>query len=107
MIDGGDCRVLYGGDTAYHDHFKGLGKVDLAIVCIGAYDPYIQAHATPEQAWRMVDHVRADWMLPMHHSTFRLSHEPMSEPIERLLTAARGEAQRIIAHRVGDMWTLN
>ncbi len=107
LIEGGDCRVLYGGDTAYHEHFKRLGKVDLAIVGIGAYDPYIQAHATPEQAWRMVDHVRADWMLPMHHSTFRLSHEPMSEPIERLLTAARGEAQRIIAHRVGDMWTLN
>lgn len=100
-------RVLYGGDTAYHPHFKTLGKVDLAIFGIGAYDPYIQAHATPEQAWRMVDHVRADWMLPMHHSTFRLSHEPMGEPMQRLLSVAARGMDRIITREIGDMWTAN
>jgi L-ascorbate metabolism protein UlaG (beta-lactamase superfamily) len=100
-------RVLYGGDTAYHEHFKTIGKVDLAILGIGGYDPYIQAHATPEQAWRMVDHVRADWVLPMHHSTFRLSHEPMAEPLERLLDAAGNDASRIIIRQIGDMWSDN
>lgn len=100
-------RVLYGGDTAYHEHFKSIGKVDLAILGIGGYDPYVQAHATPEQAWRMVDHVRADWVLPMHHSTFRLSHEPMAEPLERLLDAAGNDASRIIVRQIGDMWSAN
>ena len=46
-------RVLYGGDTAYHEGFREVGKTDLAILGIGAYDPYERAHATPEQAWRM------------------------------------------------------
>ena len=53
LIEAGRRRVLYGGDTAYHEGFRSIGKVDLAILGIGAYDPYIQAHATPEQAWQM------------------------------------------------------
>jgi L-ascorbate metabolism protein UlaG (beta-lactamase superfamily) len=27
-------------------------------------------------------------MIPMHYGTFKLSHEPMEEPLERLLVAA-------------------
>jgi L-ascorbate metabolism protein UlaG (beta-lactamase superfamily) len=98
-------RVLYGGDTAYHEGFRGVGKVDLAILGIGAYDPYVAAHATPEQAWRMADHVRANAVLPMHHSTFRLGHEPAGEPMERLLAAAGRDAERIIVREIGGAWS--
>src|SRR5207302_7619281 len=100
-------RVLYGGDTAYHEGFKALPKVDLAIFGIGAYDPYIAAHATPEQAWKMADHVRADFLLPMHHSTFRLSHEPMDEPIQRMLAAAGRDEERVVVRQIGAQWALN
>jgi L-ascorbate metabolism protein UlaG (beta-lactamase superfamily) len=106
LIEGANRRVLYGGDTAYQEDFREIGKVDLAILGISAYDPYVQAHATPEQAWAMADHVRADYILPMHHSTFRLSYEPMDEPIERLLAAAGRDEQRVIAREVGDSWSL-
>src|SRR4029077_18995673 len=106
LIQSSQHRVLYGGDTAYHEHFRALGKVDLAIFGIGADAPYIAAHASPEQAWKMADHVRADFVLPMHHSTFRLSYEPMDEPIERLLAAAGRDEQRVIAREVGDSWNL-
>jgi L-ascorbate metabolism protein UlaG (beta-lactamase superfamily) len=98
-------RVLYGGDSAYHEHFKDIPRVDLAIVGIGAYDPYEAAHATPEQAWAMANHMNADYVLPMHHSTFCLSHEPMDEPIERMLTAAGEEAGRIVVREVGGQWS--
>lgn len=107
LLKSGKRRVLYGGDTAYHDGFRPLGKVDLAVIGIGAYDPYIAAHATPEQAWRMADHVRADFLMPMHHSTFRLSHEPTAEPMERMLAAAGRDADRIIVRQVGGQWALN
>jgi L-ascorbate metabolism protein UlaG (beta-lactamase superfamily) len=106
LIEGANRRVLYGGDTAYQEHFREIGKVDLAILGISAYDPYVQAHATPEQAWAMADHVRADFVLPMHHSTFRLSYEPMEEPIERLMTAAGKDEDRVIAREVGDSWAI-
>jgi L-ascorbate metabolism protein UlaG (beta-lactamase superfamily) len=96
--------VLYGGDTAYQTHFSDLRAVDLAILGIGAYDPYIAAHATPEQAWEMANHARAERILPMHHSTFRLSHEPTHEPLQRLLEKAGRDVERIVANQVGAMW---
>ena len=105
LIEGSGKRILYGGDTAYHEGFRDVGKVDLAIFGIGAYDPYIAAHATPEQAWAMADHVSADHLLPMHHSTFKLSYEPMHEPIERLMDAAGRLVDRVVAHEVGMTWS--
>jgi L-ascorbate metabolism protein UlaG (beta-lactamase superfamily) len=105
LLEAGNRRVLYGGDTAYHDYFRDLQRVDLAILGIGAYDPYVAVHATPEQAWAMADHCGARAVLPMHHSTFRLSHEPMHEPIERMLAAAGGDAERIVIREVGQQWS--
>jgi L-ascorbate metabolism protein UlaG (beta-lactamase superfamily) len=107
ILDAGARRVLYGGDTAYHEGFKSLPKVDLAIMGIGAYDPWIASHATPEQAMQMADHVAADFVLPMHHSTFKLSHEPTSEPIERLLAAAGRNEDRVVIRQIGGQWAMN
>ena len=106
LIDGGGKRVLYGGDSAYQDYFKSITTpVDLAIIGIGAYDPYLRAHANPEQAWEMAaDFARARHILPIHHSTFRLSYEPLSEPIERLLKAAGDQASRVVVRHVGGAW---
>lgn len=103
-IAGGNRRVLFGGDTAYHTGFADVGAVDLAVVGIGAYDPYVQAHATPEQAWAMADHARAERILPMHHSTFRLGLEPVAEPMERLLIAAGRHGERVVAGEIGGLW---
>ncbi len=105
LLEGSGGRVLFGGDTAYQELFKDIAGVDLAIMGIGAYDPYIHAHATPEQVWTMANHVRADFVLPVHHSTFRLSHEPMHEPLERILTAAGKEGERIPVREPGGAWT--
>jgi L-ascorbate metabolism protein UlaG (beta-lactamase superfamily) len=107
LLESGKRRVLYGGDTAYHEHYKDIGKVDLAIVGIGGYDPYVASHATPEQAWAMANHMNADHILPMHHSTFRLSHEPTGEPMERILTIAGTGADRIVVREVGGQWSEN
>ena len=98
-------RVLYGGDTAYHDGFAAVGLVDLAILGIGAYDPYEAAHATPEQALAMADQCGARHILPMHHSTFRLSYEPTHDPIRRLL-AAIDDPGRVVIREVGQQWAI-
>ena len=106
LLESGKRRVLYGGDTAYHERFRDVANVDLAILGIGGYDPYVAAHATPEQAWQMADHCRADHVLPMHHSTFKLSYEPTAEPIERLLAAAGRLVDRVVATQIGASWKL-
>jgi len=109
LLSKGDRTVLFAGDTAFTDTFDRLGervKVDLAILPIGAYDPWIANHASPEQAWRMFEGLGADYLLPVHHSTFRLSREPVGEPMQRLLAAAGAERWRVVATEVGATWTM-
>src|SRR5215210_7360188 len=97
LITKNDRALVFGGDTAYTQAFARLRprlKIDLAILPIGAYDPYVYAHANPEQAWAMRAEMGATYILPMHHSTFRLSREPVKEPVTRLLKAAGDEDWR-------------
>jgi L-ascorbate metabolism protein UlaG (beta-lactamase superfamily) len=101
--------VLFAGDTAYTDAFDRLGRnlsVELAILPIGAYNPWIANHASPEQAWRMFQGLGARYLLPVHHSTFRLSREPLEEPLERLRASAGADSWRIVAPEVGSTWSL-
>ncbi len=100
-------RVLYAGDTAYTEVFAEVGKqgVDLSIFGIGAYNPWIQAHANPEQVWAMHGHAAGNWLMPIHHSTFKLSDEPMTEPLERLLKVSENDAARVVGSKLGQLWT--
>jgi L-ascorbate metabolism protein UlaG (beta-lactamase superfamily) len=102
--------VLFGGDTAYTDVFSRLrdrGPIDLAILPIGAYDPWVTSHASPEETWRMFRALGAEYLLPIHHSTFRLSREPVDEPMHRLLAAAGRDRRRVVMSEVGQTWTLD
>lgn len=101
--------LVFGGDTAYTNAFASLrqrAQIDLAILPIGAYDPYIHAHANPEQSWAMSREMDATYILPMHHSTFQLSREPVREPVERLLRAAGDERWRVVLTEPGETWRL-
>lgn len=102
--------IVFGGDTAYTKAFSRLRqsgvRVDLAILPIGAYNPYISAHASPEQPWQMSREMGSVYILPMHHSTFRLSREPVVEPIERLRAVAKHESWRICLQSPGATWIL-
>ncbi|QOV91326.1 MBL fold metallo-hydrolase [Humisphaera borealis] len=95
-------RVFFGGDSAHQELWRDLPRADLAIVGIGGYRPHIGGHANPEQAWEMIEHLKPDAVIPMHHSTFKLSHEPWGEPMERLMAVA--DARRVVVDRVGGMW---
>jgi L-ascorbate metabolism protein UlaG (beta-lactamase superfamily) len=110
LIEKRGRALVFGGDTAYTDAFARLPrrgtKVDLAILPIGAYDPYINVHANPEQSWRMSREMGAEYILPMHHATFRLSREPDDEPRQRLLAAAGKEHWRVALTEVGQTWVL-
>ena len=110
LIQKDGLTVLFAGDTAYTDVLTPLGHrttIDLAILPIGAYDPWIHNHASPEQAWTIFRRLGATYVLPVHHSTFRLSREPLSEPIERLLAAAGSERWRVVGTQVGATWSMD
>jgi L-ascorbate metabolism protein UlaG (beta-lactamase superfamily) len=110
LIEAGRYRILFGGDTAYTDLFRQVRTskpVDLAIMPIGAYDPWIHAHCNPEQALAMANHAGAEFLLPVHHRTFKLSSEPYEEPIERLLLAAGSTQERIAVREIGEEFHLS
>lgn len=101
--------LLFGGDTAMTDTFaalRGRGPFDVAIMPIGAYRPWVRSHCTPEEALQMADAAGARHIVPVHHATFKLSEEPMNEPIERLQAALAKEAGRLALKQVGETFRL-
>jgi L-ascorbate metabolism protein UlaG (beta-lactamase superfamily) len=109
LIEKNGRALVFGGDTAYTNAFARLRsrtKVDLAILPIGAYDPWVYAHANPEQSWAMRREMGATYILPMHHSTFKLSREPTKEPITRLFKVAGDEEWRIALSEPGETWVM-
>lgn len=104
VIESGRFRIVFGGDTAYTNQFKAIQRrngTHLAIMPIGAYDPWIRVHCNPEQALTMANHAGAEFILPVHHQTFQLSREPFAEPIDRLLEAAGPHPNRVSIREVG------
>lgn len=101
-IESGGVRIVFGGDTAYTKDFADVsGPVDIAIMPIGAYDPYPETHCTPEEALAMVEMMKARFMVPIHHATFRQSQEPMAEPMQRLFTAIRKSSSNLALREIG------
>lgn len=108
VIEGAGKRVLFAGDTAMTDAFRKVkGKpIDLGIMPIGAYNPWVAAHCNPEEAVEMAGMAGVERILPVHHQTFVLSREPVGEPIERLMTRLGREPERAVAWEVGREWRL-
>lgn len=87
-------RLCHMGDTARTDArvLSSRGPVDLLCAPIGAYHPWIHAHCTPEEAAVMAAEAGARYVMPIHHQTFKLSWEPMAEPIARFRAALDKQA---------------
>jgi L-ascorbate metabolism protein UlaG (beta-lactamase superfamily) len=102
-------RIIFAGDTAMTNSFAKIrrhGAIDVAIMSIGAYNPWIQSHCSPEQAVEMANAAGAHFIVPVHHQTFRLSFEPFHEPIERFEAALRKTPERIALREIGETFVL-
>jgi L-ascorbate metabolism protein UlaG (beta-lactamase superfamily) len=96
--------ILIGGDTAETPLFaayRRFGPYEAAVMPIGAYNPWIRNHCTPEQAVLMADAAGARLFVPVHHQSFELSREPFFEPIERAQAALAAEQGRIAVSEIG------
>ncbi|HEY0793644.1 MAG TPA: MBL fold metallo-hydrolase [Chthoniobacterales bacterium] len=98
----GERTVLHCGDSAYFDGFKEIGQrlpTEVALLPIGAYEPPTrrEVHMNPEEAVKAFLELNAQTLVPMHYGTFRLSYEPLDEPLQRF----RAEIDRHrLSHRV-------
>lgn len=101
VIEAGDKRILFGGDSAYDLHYAEIGNLfgdfDYALLGIGAYEPrwFMKTnHQTPAEAVKGFKELQASYFMPMHYGTFDLSDEPLSKPLIDLHIAAEGENVR-------------
>lgn len=102
-------KLLFGGDTAetplFSEHRR-WGPFEAAFMPVGAYNPWIWNHCTPEQAVKMAQAAGAAHFVPLHHQTFRLSNEPFLEPIERTQAALAREPERLALTEIGQTFVI-
>lgn len=96
MLEVGGRRVWFAGDTGYFGGFaeigRRLGTPDLALIPIGAYEPYWfmgPIHCTPAEAMRIHRDVGARRSLAMHFGCFPLADDSYQQPIDDFLVARR------------------
>jgi L-ascorbate metabolism protein UlaG (beta-lactamase superfamily) len=78
-------RIFHAGDSAYFDGFTEVGQrcpPEIALLPIGAYypDSFRHVHMGPDEAIRVFNDLRAQWLVPMHYGAFKLSFEAIDEP---------------------------
>jgi len=111
LLSKNGINIFFGADTGYTEQIKQQLSdipIDLAIMGIGAYSPksFEEKHATPEQAWKIAEEISAKWVIPMHWGAFKLSKEPMEEPIIRFRQAASGQIEKAAIQETGATWIL-
>jgi L-ascorbate metabolism protein UlaG (beta-lactamase superfamily) len=100
--------VYHAGDTAYFSGFREIGQrlsPEVALLPIGAYNPeqFRNVHTSPGDATRAFLDLNSRWMVPMHYGSFRLSHEPIDEPLQLLEKEAKsaGIQDRVVVMEEG------
>lgn len=112
VLAGPTRRVYFGGDTGYTKAFAAAGAThgpfDLTLLPIGAYDErWSDIHMNPEEAVRAhADLCAGDpgygLLVPIHWATFNLAFHGWSEPVERMVRAARAAGTGIAVPMPGE-----
>lgn len=104
VIEAGNKRILFGGDSGYDEHYKAFGQIfggfDYVLLGIGAYQPawfMSPNHQSPDEALQAFEDLHAAQLVPMHYGTFDLADEPLGMPLRDLLKTA---TQKGIADKV-------
>jgi L-ascorbate metabolism protein UlaG (beta-lactamase superfamily) len=108
VMQGAKHRAFYSGDTAMFPGFREIGQrlgpFDLTMIEVGAYNAlWADVHLGPEQAVAAHEDLRGAVMLPVHWGTFNLALHPFTEPVERVLLAAKKADVKVVSPRVGQM----
>jgi N-acyl-phosphatidylethanolamine-hydrolysing phospholipase D len=97
VIEHPQMRFLFGGDFGYSqdlaDIGKRFGRVDLAALPIGAYEPrwFMKTmHVNPEEAVKAHRDLNARYSVAMHWGTFKLTDERLDDPPVKLAEALAG-----------------
>jgi L-ascorbate metabolism protein UlaG (beta-lactamase superfamily) len=99
-------RAWYSGDTSFHaglaDIGARLGPFDLTLIESGQYDgTWPDNHMGPEQAVEAHRRVGGKTMIPVHWALIKLGNHGWTEPVQRVLAAARCRGVEVLVPRPG------
>jgi len=111
VIQSGDQRIYYSGDSGYFGGFKQIGErfggFDLALMENGAYDAYWPAvHMTPEESVQAFQDLRGKVLFSVHNSTFDLAFHTWHEPLDRLADLAVAKNIELATPEIGEVMTV-
>lgn len=111
VIQTGDYRLFYSGDSGYGPLFKQIGQkygpFDLALLECGQYSPnWPWTHLWLGQAAQAAVDLRARMLQPVHWAKFEEANHPWNEPIEKLVPAAEKLNMPLNLPRIGEPYTV-
>lgn len=109
LIEYNGKKILFAGDTRNTNKLDLLKSenIDVALMPIGAYNPWRRAHCNPEEALQMADGINAKFIIPMHCKTFQQGQEPFNEPIEWLKKSSVNYKVNIGLEEIGQTFRLS
>jgi L-ascorbate metabolism protein UlaG (beta-lactamase superfamily) len=107
LIEKDGKKIFFGGDTALTDKFILFGGIDIAIMPIGAYNPWKSNHCNPEEALKMAaNDLKAKVFIPIHCATFKQGLEPIDEPLKWLNNSVKNYEIDLGLIKIGETYTL-
>lgn len=111
IIQSGEQRIFYSGDSGYFDGFKAIGErfagMDLALMENGAYDSYWPAvHMSPEETVQAFQDLGARLLYLVHNSTFNLAFHTWQDPLERVAALAQAKGLPLATPQIGEVLTI-
>ncbi|MDE0883875.1 MAG: MBL fold metallo-hydrolase, partial [Myxococcota bacterium] len=107
VIAGPEHSVYYSGDTGMFPGFSAIGQrlgpFDAVLIETGAYNSlWRDVHLGPEQAIEARLALGSGLVIPVHWGTFNLGMHAWTEPVERLLVAAKKAGIQLVTPRPGE-----
>lgn len=108
VFEYGGKKILFGGDTALTEKLR-IAKdeeIDVAIMPVGAYNPWRRNHCNPEEALQMASELNSKHFIPIHTKTFKQSAEPFNEAIDWMKKSAPDFKINIGLEEIGQTFVL-
>lgn len=107
VIDGGDTKVFFSGDSGYGPHFQEIGNkygpFDLTLMECGQYNElWEQTHMKPEQSVQAHLDVKGNVLIPIHWAAFTLALHSWTDPVERAVKSAEESGVNISTPQIGE-----
>ncbi|HEV7333834.1 MAG TPA: MBL fold metallo-hydrolase [Flavisolibacter sp.] len=111
IVDDGEHKIYFSGDTGYSRHFKLIGDqygpIDLALLECGQYNErWTRSHMFPWQTVRAAQDLRAQTVIPIHWGKFAESTHAWNDPVNRLMKSADSTGQAVSVPYIGEPYSI-